>query len=55
MKPASESTFIQHRNDDYSNDLRKEKKGNGITTGLPPGERSTFIVHEQDSLHTFED
>jgi hypothetical protein len=24
-KPASESSFIQHQNDDYSNDLRKEK------------------------------
>jgi hypothetical protein len=26
-----------------------------ITTGLPPGESFTFIVHEQDCLHTFED
>jgi hypothetical protein len=46
--------FIQHQNDDYSNDLRKEKE-NGITTGLPPGESFTFIVSEQDCLHTFED
>jgi hypothetical protein len=28
---------------------------NGITTGLPLGESFTFIVHEQDCLHTFED
>jgi hypothetical protein len=30
-------------------------KENGITTGLPPGESFTFIVCEQDCLHTFED
>jgi hypothetical protein len=30
-------------------------KENGITTGLPPSESFTFIVHEQDCLHTFED
>jgi hypothetical protein len=35
--------------------LVKGKKGNGITTGLPPGESFTFIVREQDCLHTFED
>jgi hypothetical protein len=34
---------------------RKRKKGNGITTGLPPGESFTFIVHEEDYLYTFED
>jgi hypothetical protein len=28
-KPASESSFIQHRNDDYSNDLQKKKKEMG--------------------------
>jgi hypothetical protein len=27
MKPASKSSFIQHQNDDYSNDLRKFEKG----------------------------
>jgi hypothetical protein len=53
-KPASESSFIQRQNDDYSNDMQKGK-GNGITTGLPPGESFTFIVREQDCLHTFED
>jgi hypothetical protein len=26
-KPASKSSFIQHQNDDYSNDLRKFEKG----------------------------
>jgi hypothetical protein len=26
-KPASKSSFIQHRNDDYSNDLQKFEKG----------------------------
>jgi hypothetical protein len=26
-----------------------------ITTGLPLGEGFTFIVYEQDCLHTFED
>jgi hypothetical protein len=31
------------------------EKENGITTGLPPGESFTFIVHEQDCVHTFED
>jgi hypothetical protein len=31
------------------------EKENGITTGLPPGEGFTFIVREQDYLHTFED
>jgi hypothetical protein len=30
-------------------------KENGITTGLPPGKSFTFIVREQDYLHTFED
>jgi hypothetical protein len=30
-------------------------KKNGITTGLPPDESFTFIVCEQDYLHTFED
>jgi hypothetical protein len=30
------------------------EKENGITTGLPPGESFTFIVHEQDCGHTFE-
>jgi hypothetical protein len=30
-------------------------KENGITTGLAPGERFTFIVYEQDCFHTFED
>jgi hypothetical protein len=30
-------------------------KQNGITTGLSPGESFTFIVREQDCLHTFED
>jgi hypothetical protein len=44
-KPASKSSFIQHQNDDYSNDLRK-KKGNGITTSLPPSESFMFIVRE---------
>jgi hypothetical protein len=27
----------------------------GITIGLPPGESFTFIVSEQDRLHTFEE
>jgi hypothetical protein len=116
-KPASKYSFIQHRNEDYSNDLQKFEKGergcekffplfpfsnlfylflilsnakvsknryavekekrkwwiwgwerkfkckwwknggkeNGITAGLPPDESFTFIVHEQDCLHTFED
>jgi hypothetical protein len=40
-------------NDDYSIDLRKFKKGNGITTSLPPGESFMFIVHKKDCLHTF--
>jgi hypothetical protein len=52
QKPARKSSFIEHQNDDYSKDLQKE---NVITTGLPPGESFTFIVHEQDCLHTFED
>jgi hypothetical protein len=30
-------------------------KENGLTTSLPPIESFTFIVHEQDCLHTFED
>jgi hypothetical protein len=30
-------------------------KENGITSGLPPSESFTFIVCEQDYLHTFED
>jgi hypothetical protein len=34
---------------------KKAGKENGITTGLPPGESFTFIVREQDCLHTFED
>jgi hypothetical protein len=34
---------------------KKGEKENGITTGLPPGESFTFIVREQDYLHTFED
>jgi hypothetical protein len=34
---------------------KKGGKENGITIGLPPGERFMFIVHEQDYLHTFED
>jgi hypothetical protein len=33
--------------------MSKEKRR--ITTGLPPGEGFTFIVFEQDYLHTFED
>jgi hypothetical protein len=52
---TSKQIFLySHQNDDYSNDLRKEK-GNGITTGLPPGKSFTLIVHKQDCLHTFED
>jgi hypothetical protein len=31
------------------------KKENMITIGLPTGESFTFIVCEQDCLHTFED
>jgi hypothetical protein len=31
------------------------KQKRRITTGLPPGEGFTFIVCEQNSLHTFED
>jgi hypothetical protein len=34
---------------------KKGGKENGITTGLPPDERFTYIVHEQDCLHTFEE
>jgi hypothetical protein len=30
-------------------------KENGITIGLPTCESFTFIVREQDCLHTFED
>jgi hypothetical protein len=33
----------------------ERKKGNGITTGLPPDESFTFIVCEQDCLHASED
>jgi hypothetical protein len=33
---------------------KKGGKENGITIGLPPGESFTFIVCEQDCLHTFE-
>jgi hypothetical protein len=54
-KLASKSSFIQHQNDDYSNDLQKFEKDNGITTSLPPDKSFTFIVHKQDCLHTFED
>jgi hypothetical protein len=31
------------------------RKENGITTSLPPCGSLTFIVCEQDCLHTFED
>jgi hypothetical protein len=34
---------------------KKGGKENGLTTSLPPIESFTFIVHEQDCLHTFED
>jgi hypothetical protein len=34
---------------------KKGGKENGITTGLAPGESFTFIVREQDCIHTFED
>jgi hypothetical protein len=30
-------------------------KENGITIGLPLDESFTFIVYEQDCLHTFQD
>jgi hypothetical protein len=29
-KPASKSSFIQHRNDDYSNDMQKFENGRGV-------------------------
>jgi hypothetical protein len=35
--------------------IKMTPKENGITTSLPPVESLTFIVHEQDYLHTFED
>jgi hypothetical protein len=35
-KPVSKSSFIQHRNDDYSNDLRKFKKGKRESEKLFP-------------------
>jgi hypothetical protein len=117
-KPASKSSFIQHRNDDYSNGLWRFEKGKwkvvspfsffksllfifeffiyfikckgeqkqicsgkgekkmvdlGVREkiqmqmveegskrkwdnyGLPPDKSFTFIVREQDYLHTFED
>jgi hypothetical protein len=34
---------------------KKGGKENGITIDLPPSESFTFIVREQDCLHTFED
>jgi hypothetical protein len=34
---------------------KKGGKENGITTGLPPDESFTFIVHEQHCIHIFED
>jgi hypothetical protein len=52
-KPVSKSSFIRHRNDDYSNDLRKEKR-KWDNYQLPPGESFTFMVCEQECLHTFE-
>jgi hypothetical protein len=35
--------------------VKKGGKTKLVTTGLPPDESFTFIVHEQDCLHTFED
>jgi hypothetical protein len=46
--------FGGKRKKSNANGGRRVEK-NGITTGLPPGECFTFIVHEQDYLHTFED
>jgi hypothetical protein len=35
-KPVSKSSFIQHQNDDYSNDLQKFEKGKGGSEKLFP-------------------
>jgi hypothetical protein len=42
-KPVSKSSFIQHQNDDYSNDLQKFEKGKGGSEKLFPLFQISFI------------
>jgi hypothetical protein len=46
--------FGGERENSYANGGKKGGKENGIATGLPSGESFTFIVREQDCLHTSE-
>jgi hypothetical protein len=46
--------FEGARENSNANGGRRVEK-NGINTSLPPSESFTFIVREQNYLHTFED
>jgi hypothetical protein len=45
-KPVSKSSFIQHRNDDYLNDLRKFEKGKRGSEKLFPFFKSLLFSFE---------
>jgi hypothetical protein len=54
-KRRKENGGFEGERENSNGNVEKGWKTKLVTTGLPPDESFTFIVHEQDCLHTFED